>query len=508
MSDQDTNGVDRRTVLATGAALLTPAAAAARPSDIVMMDAVGLSRAIAARKLSCAEVTTAYLDHIARLNPKVNAIVALQDRDALLALARTRDAQLAHGESMGPLHGLPHAVKDLQPVKGIVSTSGSPLLKDFVPSQDALPVERMRKAGAIFIGKTNVPEFGLGSQSYNPVYGATRNAWDQRLTSGGSSGGAAVSLALHMLPLADGTDYGGSLRNPAGWNNVYGFRTSFGIVPVTGEDVWLPSLSVAGPMARGVGDLALLLSVMAGHDDRAPLSVEGDGKRFLGPLEADMKGKRIAWLGDMKGWAPYEPGVLEVCRAALKTFEAVGCTIEEAQPDRAPEPVWQAFQRIRAWQSGGPLRGYYADPAKRAQLKPEAQWEVEQGLKLGAYDITAATAVRTQWSNAVARLFENHDYLVMPTAQVFAFDVDTHWPKTIAGQAMATYHEWMKAVCLITMAGCPSLAVPAGFDARGRAMGLQIIAPVHREMDCLRLARAYEQALPAAAKRLPPLLQA
>ena len=508
MSDRDANGVDRRTVLATGAALLTPSAAEARTSDIVMMDAVGLSRVIAARKLSCAEVMTAYLDHIARLNPKVNAIVALQDRDALLALARTRDAQLAHGESMGPLHGLPHAVKDLLPVKGIVSTSGSPILKDFVPGADALPVERLRKAGAIFIGKTNAPEFGFGSQTYNTVYGATRNAYDQRLTSGGSSGGAAVSLALRMLPLADGSDYGGSLRNPAGWNNVYGFRTSLGVVPTAGEDVWLPSLGVVGPMARSVGDLALLLSVMAGHDARVPLSVEGDGKRFLAPFEADMKGRRIGWLGDLGGAAPYESGVLDVCRTALKTFEALGCVVEEVPPPLPVEPAWQAFVKIRQWQQGGSVRAYYADPARRALLKPEAQWEAEEGGKLSAYDISAAGAVHTQWSNAVARLFDTHDYLVMPTAQLFAFDVNTHWPREIAGQHMRTYHEWMKAVCLVTLAGCPSLAVPAGFDPQGRAMGIQIIAPVHREMDCLRLARAYEQAFPAAAKRLPPLLQA
>ncbi len=202
-----------------------------------MMDATALALAIASRKLSCVEVMSAFLDQVDRLNPKVNALVALQDRAELLALARERDAQVAHGEFMGPLHVLPHGVKDLQAVKGIVSTSGSTILKDFVPLQDSLSVERMRSAGAIFIGKTNTPEFGLGSHTYNTVYGATHNAFDQSKSAGGSSGGAAVSLALRMLPLADGSDYGGSLRNPAGWNNVFGFRTSSGIVPTAGEDV-------------------------------------------------------------------------------------------------------------------------------------------------------------------------------------------------------------------------------------------------------------------------------
>src|SRR5689334_774048 len=294
---------NRRTVLKMGGAAMlaatpatTPARGAEKMSDIVMMDARSLSKAIATKKISCVEVMTAYLDHIARLNPKVNAIVALQERDQLLAQAREHDATLAKGQSMGVLHGLPHAVKDLQPVKGIVSTSGSPILKNFVPSADSIPVERMRAAGAIFIGKTNSPEFGLGSHTYNPVYGLTRNAFDLSRSAGGSSGGAAVALALRMLPLADGSDYGGSLRNPAGWNNVFGFRTSFGVVPSDKPDVWLPSMGVLGPMARSVPDLAMLLSVQAGYDARVPLSSEDDPQRFLRPLRREFKGTRIAWL--------------------------------------------------------------------------------------------------------------------------------------------------------------------------------------------------------------------
>jgi amidase len=499
---------DRRLVLEMGAAtgaMLAASPAAAAVSGIVAMDARSLSAAIAARKVSCVEVMTAYLDHIAVFNPKVNAIVALQDRDGLQAQARERDAQVARGEIMGPLHGFPHAVKDLQPVKGIRSTSGSPILKDFIPTQDALPVERLRKAGVVFIGKTNAPEFGLGSHTYNPVYGATHNPYDLSKTPGGSSGGAAVSLALHMLPVADGSDYGGSLRNPAGWNNVFGFRTSAGLVPTAGEDVWLPTMGVTGPMARNVPDLALLLSVMAGYDPRAPMSLEGDGRRFLAPLDADVKGKRIGWLGDLGGAAPYEPGVLDVCRAALKTFESLGCKVEEAVPDASVEAAWQAFVTLRQWQQGGALRVFYADPAKRALLKPEAIYEIEGGMKLSAFEVSAASAARTTWSNAVQRLFTKYDYLLMPTAQLFPFDIPLHWPQQIAGQTMRTYHEWMKAICLITMAGCPALAVPAGFGATGLPMGLQIIAPVHHEMDCLKLAFAYDQATGWPARHPPPL---
>jgi amidase len=257
-------------------------------NDLITMDATALSNVIHSRKASCVEVMTAYLDHIESVNPKVNAIVALQDRGDLLAQAHERDSQLARGESMGPLHGFPHAVKDLQAVKGIRTTMGSPILKDFVPSEDALMVARLRKAGAIFIGKTNTPEFGLGSHTYNPVYGPTRNAYDPSRSAGGSSGGAAVSLALRMLPVADGSDYGGSLRNPAGWNNVFGFRTSIGRIPSDAQDVWLPSMGVTGPMARNVTDLAMLLSVQAGFDARAPLSMDAEGTLFQRRLEQDV----------------------------------------------------------------------------------------------------------------------------------------------------------------------------------------------------------------------------
>src|SRR6516164_7147769 len=354
------------------------------PAEIVMMDAASLENAIRSRRVSCVEVMNAYLDHIEDLNPKVNAIVALQDRLGLLAQARERDAQLARGELMGPLHGFPHAVKDMQPVKGIRSTSGSPILKDFVPTADSLMVERLRKAGAIIIGKTNTPEFGLGSHTYNPVYGATRNAYDQSRSAGGSSGGAAVSLALRMLPVADGSDYGGSLRNPAGWNNVFGFRTSYGRVPPDARDVWVPSIGVSGPMARNVPDLALLLSVQAGYDPRAPLSTDGDGTLFQVRLEKDFKGKRIAWVGDFRGYLPFEPGVLDVCKAALKTFESMGCIVEEAQPDYTIDAVWRACLQLREWQAGSALLAFYNDPAKRSLMKPEAIFEVESGSKLSA----------------------------------------------------------------------------------------------------------------------------
>jgi amidase len=457
-------------------------------SDIVMMDSVALSDAIRMRKISCVEAMTAYLDHIGRLNPKVNAIVALQNHDALMCEARESDAALLRRGPIGPLHGLPQAIKDLQPVKGIVTTSGSPILKDFVPTADGIMAERMRKAGAIFIGKTNVPEFGLGSNTYNPVYGITRNAYDQSRSAGGSSGGAAVALALRMLPVADGTDVGGSLRNPAGWNNVFGFRTSYGRVPADGRDIFLPSMGVIGPMARNVPDLAMLLAVQAGYDARVPLSMESDGSALRGALERDFKGTRIAWTADFGGNIPYEPGVMDVCKRALKSFENLGCFVEEAAPAFSVDAVWQAM-----------LITHYRDPEKRAVMKPEAIYEVESALKLSALDIAAASAVRTEWYHAVRRFFETYDFLIVPTAQMFPFDANIDWPKEIAGNRMQTYHEWMKCVMPVTMAGVPALAAPAGFNDAGMPIGIQIVGKNHAELACLQLCLRRRDELDAAA---------
>jgi amidase len=493
------------TVVATGQATSRPARGAAPTNDIVMLEATALAAAIHSRRLSCVEVMTAYLDHIAVLNPQVNAIVALGDRDALLAQARERDDHLARGESMGPLHGFPHAVKDLQAVKGIRTTQGSPILKDFVPTADSLMVERLRKAGAIFIGKTNAPEFGLGSHTYNPVYGITRNAYDLTKSAGGSSGGAAVALALRMLPVADGSDYGGSLRNPSGWNNVMGFRTSIGRIPYDSRDPWLPSMSVTGPMARNVTDLAMLLSVQAGFDARVPLSLDGDGAVFQRRLDRGFKGTRIAWVGDFNGHAPCAPEIIEVCRQATRRFESFGCTVEEASPEFDLDAVWQAVIRLRAWQTGSSLLAYYRDPAQRALLKPEAVYEIETGLKQSAYDITAASVVRNEWTHAVRRFFERYDYFIVPTAQVFPFDVAQHWPQEIAGKKMETYHEWMKAALLITMCGSPALAVPAGFSSQGLPIGIQLVGPNRQEFNVLQLGYAYESTLGAEHRRLLPL---
>jgi amidase len=471
----------------------------------VFCDAVALSAAIRDRRISCVEVMTATLDRIDRLNPKVNAIVAMRSRNELIAEASARDGDIASGRYRGVLHGFPQAIKDLEPVKDMPTSMGFTPLRNFASPTDGIMVERMRNAGAIFIGRTNTPEFGLGSHTYNKLHGRTRNAYDQTRSAGGSSGGAAVALALRMLPVADGSDYGGSLRNPAGWNNIFALRPSFGRVPSNTRDAWLPSMGVQGPMARNVPDLALLLGVQAGYDARAPLSIEANLDLAQINLNRDFKGTRIAWSGDMAGYLPFEDGMLDTCRVALKIFEDMGCIVEEANPDFSIDAVWRAWLTLRAWQAGSGLLEVYKNPSMRPHMKAEAVFEVESGAKLTAYDISAASMVRTQWYEAVRRFFETYDYWILPTAQLFPFDVDLDWPHEIAGRRMETYHEWMKVVLPVTMSGCPALAAPAGFGARGLPIGLQIVAPNHCERHCLELGHAYDQRTNWVQTNLPPL---
>jgi amidase len=476
-------------------------------SEIVMMDACALSAAIHARRLSCVEVMGAYLDQIERFNPRVNAIVSLQDRGDLLAQARTRDDELGRGASRGWMHGFPQAIKDLAATKGIRTTQGSPLLADFVPEADAIFVERVKNAGAIVIGKTNTPEFGLGSHTFNPVFGTTLNPYDLTKTAGGSSGGAAVALASRMLPVADGSDHGGSLRNPAAFNNVLGLRPCYGRVPSNTDEVFLPQLGVAGPMARKTADLAQLLAVQAGYDPRVPLSIEEDPSVFRAPLDRDVKGLRLAWLGDLDGHLPIEPGILDLCRRALRVFEDLGCTIDEVRPSFDPERIWQAWLILRRWQVGSVLAEFHKDPATRARMKPEAQWEAENGGKVSALELSQASGVRSAWYQTVRRLFETYDHLLLPTAQVFPFDAALHWPKEVMGRAMDTYHRWMEVVIPVTMSGCPAISVPVGLNEAGLPMGMQIVGRNHGERAVLKIAHAYEQATGYVDKHLPPLLR-
>jgi amidase len=463
--------------------------------DITALGALELSAAIHARAVSCEEVMRAYLDRIERLNPRLNAIVALRPRETLLAQARDMDQLAAEGRWLGWMHGMPQAIKDLSATKDIPTTLGSPLYRDFLPPEDGLMVQRMRAAGAILIGKTNTPEFGLGSQSYNPVYGVTRNAWDPSLCAGGSSGGAAVALAARLLPVADGSDMGGSLRNPAAFNNVFGFRPSAGLVPrLPAPEVFIEQFGTEGPMGRSVPDIARLLATQAGWHPHAPLSRHSDPAVFAAPLQAPPRGLRVGWLGDLGGHLAYEPGIVDLCRGALGTLAGLGMEVSDTPLGFDPQRLWQMWLTLRSCVVSGGRWADYSDPARRAQMKPEAIWEVERGAATSALAVYQASAERTAWHRHLLGLFTRFDLLVLPTAQVFPFAAETHWPDRIGDRVMDTYHRWMEVVIGPTLAGAPAISVPVGFGPGGAPMGMQLIGPPGADLLVLQAAHAYDQA--------------
>jgi len=471
-------------------------------SDITDLPAHQLAEQIRARRLSCRETMQAFLARIDAVNPGVNAIVSRRDDDVLLGEADERDRALARrSERDRPrsfLFGLPQAIKDLAQTAGLATTSGSPLLRAHVPASDGLLATRMKAAGCIVVGKTNTPEFGLGSHTFNEVFGTTRNAYDRGRVAGGSSGGAAVALATRMLPVADGSDYMGSLRNPAAWNNVVGFRPSQGRVPhLPAQDLWVSQFGTEGPMARTVRDLALMLDVQAGYDPRAPLSLATEpsfAERLAAAPDAGAGAPRIGWLGDLDGHLPMEDGILDVCRGGLARLEATGCVVEPLALGFAPDRLWRAWLAWRAFVVAGRIAPFLAEPKNRALIKPEALWEHDQGALLTAPQIMAASVERSAFFQHLLTLFERVDFLALPTAQVWPFPVEWRWPQQIAGRRMDTYHRWMEVVILATFAGLPCISVPVGFNAAGLPMGLQLIGRPRADLDVLRLAGRYEAA--------------
>ena len=476
------------------------------PADPTALPAHQLSRLIHARALSCHELMQATLARVHRFNPRFNAIVNLAPEDGLLAQARAMDAELAAGRSRGWMHGLPQAIKDTGQVAGFPTTFGSPLLKDAVAAGDGLMAARMKAAGALVIGKTNMPEWGLGSHTFNELFGATPNAWDPTVSAGGSSGGAAVALALRLLSVADGSDFMGSLRNPAGWNHVFGLRPSQGRVPfwpVT--DVWVDQLGTEGPMARCVEDLARLLQTQSGHDPRQPLSIAGPAPAFAPVQPHPLQGLRIGWLGDLGGHLALEPGIDEVCVQALKVFEDGGAAVEPARLDTDLEAVWRAWLVWRRALTGTRLAPLLARPGARERIKPEALWEHDQAAGLGFAQFMAASQARSAFTQCMLAALQRHQLLALPVAQVWPFPIEWRWPQRIGTRAMDTYHRWMEATLYATFAGLPALSLPAGFDPTGRwPMGLQLIGPPQGEALLLQVAAAYEQRVPELLARRPP----
>jgi amidase len=457
-------------------------------SEICFLTATELARRIRTRELSAREVAEAHLAQVKRVNPKVNAIVTLTAEEAM-ARAHAADEALTRSEEVGPLHGLPVAHKDLFPTKGVRTTFGSLVYENFVPDHDALIVERLRDAGVISVGKTNTPEFGAGSQTYNEVFGETLNPYDTTKTCGGSSGGAAVALACGMVPLADGSDMGGSLRNPAALCNMVGFRPSPGRVPMWPSPAAWFTLSVEGPMARTVGDVALMLGAIAGPDPRSPISIAEPGDAFFRSLERDFGGARVAWSADLGG-LPVDRRVRAALEQNLGVFEDLGCAIEENEPNFAG--VDKAFKAWRAWYyelAFGELLEKH-----RGKLKDTVVQEIEEGRRLGGPRIGEAERLRTEFYHRVREFMETYEFLIFPVTQVVPFDVKRRYVTEIEGITMETYIDWMKACYYVTMTGLPAISVPCGFTPGGLPVGVQIVGRHQDDLGVLQLAHAFEEA--------------
>ena len=452
------------------------------------MSAVEMARLIRTRKLSAREALAAHLKQIERVNPKVNAIVTLVPEMAAIAAAKADEKQ-ARNEKLGPLHGLPVAHKDLAESRGILTTFGSPLYKDNIPAENDLIVERLLRAGAITIGKTNTPEFGAGSQTFNTVFGATLNPYDLTKTCGGSSGGAAVALACGLVPVADGSDMGGSLRNPAAFCNVVGFRPSIGRVPNPKAAFAWFTLATSGCLGRSVADLALVLSTIAGPDPRAPLSIDESGERFARPLDRGFKGVRVAWFKDLGG-VPFDPRVRAIVDGHRKTFESLGCIVEQAEPDFAPAEI--AFRVLRAWNSANTYGALLREHP--GSFKDTLKAEIEEGLRLTGPDVARAeTAHGVLWRRFQAFL-EKYEYFILPTTQTPPFDINTPYPTEIAGVKFDNYIDWMKSCWYISATGNPAASVPGGFTPEGLPVGVQIVGRNNADFSVLQLAHAFEEA--------------
>ncbi|MCB8944648.1 MAG: amidase [Ardenticatenaceae bacterium] len=456
--------------------------------ELCFLPATALAQAIYKKELSAREVMAAHLAQIERVNPHVNAIVTLLPEQAMAGAAAADEAQ-ARGEGLGLLHGLPIAFKDLVDTAGIRTTYGSPIFADNVPEKDDLIVERVKQAGAITIGKTNTPEFGAGSQTFNPVFGATHNPYDLTRTCGGSSGGAAVALACGLLPIADGSDLGGSLRNPANYCNVVGFRPSIGRVPAYPTDMPWSSLSVSGPMARTVGDVALLLAAMAGPDPREPRAILEPGTRFLRPLARDFAGVKIAWSEDL-GMLPMDAGVTAVINPHRATFASLGCIVEDGEPDFSDAD--EIFKVWRAWSFAAGNAELLK--TQRHQMKETVIWNTEEGMKLSAAQLSQAEKKRAALYHRVREFMETYEFLVMPVSQVRPFPLTQEYITEINGVPMDTYIDWMKSCYFITVTGLPAISVPCGFTDDGLPVGLQIIGRHQDDFGVLQLAYAFEQA--------------
>ncbi|MEM7004072.1 MAG: amidase [Pseudomonadota bacterium] len=463
------------------------------PSDNLHWDnARTLCRDLQRGTVTASELMAETYKRIAAINPQLNALVGLLDETQAMTLAAAADAMPV--AERGPLHGLPMAPKDAVEVAGFATTWGFvPWANNIARNDDGLAA-RMRSAGAIFIGHSNMPEFGLGSNTFNSLYGRTANPYDVSKTPGGSSGGAAVALASGLLPLADGSDMGGSLRNPASFCNVVGLRPSVGRMPNNRGFGWLARLGITGPMARNVADLAFLFSIQAGPDLSDPLTLPESGETFLDALEApaDLRGKRIAYAPHLHG-VPVDAGVISVMDQAAATLAELGASVEPACPPLTG--AMEVFQVQRA--AGLATLGNNLDrtiPDWRQHAKDTAIWNIEKGQQLTADDIYQAELARTQIYAGTADFFQTYDAVLTPAAQVVPFDAEQEWVTEVDGQNMDTYIDWMTICCAITVTGCPAISVPGGFTPAGLPVGIQLVGKPRGDLALLQLAHCFEQA--------------
>ncbi|MDG1075655.1 MAG: amidase [Planktotalea sp.] len=465
-------------------------------TDLLYETATELATRIASKDLSAVELMQASLDRIDAVNETVNAVVSLRDCEDCIA-----DAKLADSIApKGPLHGLPVAIKDLANSEGLLTSMASPIFADNIAQKDDLFVARMKAAGAIVIGKTNTPEFGLGSHTFNSVHGATRNPYDPNRSAGGSSGGAAAALATGMIPIADGSDMMGSLRNPGAWNNVYGLRPTYGLVPLDMPgDMFHHQLAVAGPMGRTPQDVALLLDVQAGFDARHPHSFSQAPS--FDQLDGDLKGMKLGWLGDWGGVYAMDAGVLETCETSLKGFENLGATVERLAPPFSAEKIWEAWVKLRAWANAAGKAALFNNENTRKLLKDDAIWEIETGMALSAVEVHEMSAIRTAWFAKLNEMFATYDALMLPSAQVWPFPVEWDSPKKIADRVMDTYHRWMEVVIPVSLVGVPSLNIPAGFNEAGLPMGIQVFGPRHSDAKLLKIGQRWHEISENASRR-------
>lgn len=458
-------------------------------NELCFMSARALVNAIRHRNISAREAMNAFLQQIARVNPKINAIVAKLDDEKCLALADEADRRLAQGKAIGPLHGLPFAFKDLDPVIGFPLTRGSPIFRDFMPAEDSVLAERLKHAGVLPIGKTNVSEFGMGSHTYNEVYGTTCNPYDLTKTAGGSSGGAGAALAARLLPLASGSDLGGSLRNPANFNNIVALRPSVGLVPTAPTALPFFGFTVKGPMARSVADVAFLLSAMAGADARDPFCYPADPAIFAKRLERSFKSTRLAWCLDLGG-LPLDRRVKAVLETQRKTFIDLGCVVEEACPDlKGADEVFLTLRAWNYWHTLGALLETH-----RHEIKAEAVWQIESGSKLTGSDVAVAMTCHGELMERFRGFLKKYEFLICAVNQVPPFDATINWPKEIEGVAMENYLSWMKSAYWITPTFCPAISVPAGFTEGGLPVGIQIVGRHRDDFGVLQMAHAFEAA--------------